>query len=185
MLIPDLKMPINKDMMITKKDVYFPPPLKYPGKRTRNNKNGTLMNKIDWKKNEVKKWIMEMRKNDKYDHSYHSVKAEVLSGWLTKTFPNTSIKEAKALLFDCDNNEEENSKYDNEDNERSETEDVDDDEIIDAELIDPVEEQNVANESPDMFESDSDNMEIDEDLNRTEKEAIIHSYSSNFDKKYY
>ena len=48
-----------------------------------------------------------------------------------------------------------------------------------------MEEQNVANESPDMFESDSDNMEIDEDLNRREKEAIIHSYSSNFDKKYY
>ena len=60
------------------------------------------MSRDEWKKNEVLKWMNEMKNNSKYDHSYHSVKTGVLLFWLRKTFKSTSHKEAKQFLYECE-----------------------------------------------------------------------------------
>ena len=61
-------MPVtNIKNMISKSDVKFPPPLKYPGKYNKNNKEGTQLSGEEWKANEAVKWIREMRKNLKYN----------------------------------------------------------------------------------------------------------------------
>ena len=43
--------------MITKADLMFAIPMKYPGKKGRNNKSGTLLTVEEWKKKEVKKFL--------------------------------------------------------------------------------------------------------------------------------
>ena len=72
----------HKPDMISNGDIHFPDPLKYPGKLNRNNKQGTLLSRNEWLMEEVKKWITHMKINDKYDNTYHSVKARVLHNWL-------------------------------------------------------------------------------------------------------
>ena len=67
-------MPLNISLMIKDGDVKLHPPLRFPGKKNRNNKNGTLMTIDQWKKNEVRKWVAAMKDNEKYEDSYHCVK---------------------------------------------------------------------------------------------------------------
>ena len=50
-----------------------------------------------------------MKKNQKYDQSYHSVKSKVLYAWLKKTFSKLSLDNTKQILYDLE------SLMDNED----------------------------------------------------------------------
>ena len=43
-----------------------------------------------------------MLNNDNYEKSPHYQKSWVLLDWLKKTFSNTSTKESKTLLYDCE-----------------------------------------------------------------------------------
>ena len=86
-------------------------PEKYPGKVSRNNKNGTLLNRDQWKRQEASKWVDAMKDNDRYDDTPHYQKAWLLQAWLQKTFPNISIKDSKTMLYDC---EEERDKAEDE-----------------------------------------------------------------------
>ena len=93
-------MPITGvNLMISVSDNHLPPPLKYPGLYSHRNRKGTIKSKPEWLMDEVKKWVEFMHKNDKYDHSYHSVKSKVLCPWLKKTFSKISINICKDMLY--------------------------------------------------------------------------------------
>ena len=175
-------MPLDKSHMLTDKDVKFHPLLSFPGKKNRNNKNGTLMNREEWKRNEVRKWVKVMKNDEKYDQSYHCVKSDVLKRWLCKTFPKTSINEAKSYLLDCEKDLD--RKEDDSDNTGEEVADfMTEGETTNDEFHNLDEEElPTGRESPDMFESDVEYMDVEQELTRTEKEEIIQNHISNFSR---
>ena len=141
-------------------------PEKYPGKVSRNNKNGTLLNRDQWKRQEASKWVDAMKDNDRYDDTPNYQKAWLLQTWLQKTFPNISIKDSKTMLYDC---EEERDKAEDEVTEISEVEDTEEECPSGEEHLIPD-----YPDSPDMFNNSSEEeMEVDNNLSRTEKERII------------
>ena len=173
-------MPITgKENMLSMADVNIPNPLKYPGKLGRNNKSGTLLTKPEWIRQEVKRWIDEMKTNDKYDNSFHSVKSHVLLMWLRKTFNKVTMEESKKMLYDGEaitddlktNNENVTPKV----VESDVNTDTEDNECHEQDMGNP--------SSPDMFLDNSDSdMDTDKELSRSEKETIVQKYIQNMDK---
>ena len=104
----------NRDKMLKKSDCTLPPPNGYPGKYSKDNKDGTLLTKEDWWRKEGKTWVNEMKQNEKYDDTNWSLKADCLKAWLVKTFHQISTREAKEILFDieADNGDEDVSDQD-------------------------------------------------------------------------
>ena len=82
----------QKIEMLKKSDCTLQRPDRYPGSLHHNNVGGSLLSKADWIKFEGEKWLDEMKKSEKYDISYFSVKADCFNGWLQKTFPTVSIE---------------------------------------------------------------------------------------------
>ena len=173
---------ISKSEMIRNSDVSLPKPLKYPGKFNHNNKNGTRLSKQEWLTEEVKKWIVHMKSNDKYDNTYLSVKAKILDNWLKKTFNKLSIDDVTKMLYDC-----EGTIDDKQTDHTQEHEDQDSDSDTEVEVPPPddenIEDTTMFPDSPDMFEDTSDTeMETDQQLTRNEKEAIIQNHIHNIDR---
>ena len=159
--------------MIFKSDCKLPPPKVYPGWYTKNNRSGTVLSMPEWYRGEAKRWFEEMKDNEKYDATYFSIKADCLKSWLLKSFPKISINEAKTILFEIEENSEDNHNVDDMGN----TEDscgygdmVVDLQDRDQDLMetDPV----IQQDSLDMFASDEEIVE-DIEMNRTDKDRII------------
>ena len=55
--------------MITKADLMFASPIKYPRKKERNSKSGALLTVEEWKKKEVMKFVENLKQNSKYDNT--------------------------------------------------------------------------------------------------------------------
>ena len=155
--------------MLKKSDCTLPRPERYPGSLHHNNVGGSLLSKADWIKFEGKKWLDEMKKSEKYDISYFSVKAHCLKGWLQKTFPSVSIKTSKEILYDLEQD------LGNEDQSQSDNDSDGDDELMD--------EDDGGNESSDMFESDSEKMEDDTPMTKKGKISTIRWYVEKLDDK--
>ena len=123
-----------------------------------------------------------MKKNQKYDQSYHSVKSKVLYVWLKKTFSKLSLDETKQILYDLE------SSMDNEDVESNQEKrnNTSDDSGSDNELESGDENIEEAAEGPsssDMFkESSESDMDTDVELTSYDKDRLIHSYVTNMDK---
>ena len=156
---------------LKKTDITFSNPLRYPGKKNRNNKNGSLLTKEEWIKGEVSKWVEILKDTPKYDNTPHSEKAWVLSFWLNKTFKGITIKYAKELLYDCETNIDNREELKRNEN-LDETSDSDDEyNVLEGNVEQGIE------SSQDMFESTSDeDMETDRELTRSEKEKIIEEH---------
>ena len=160
--------------MLKKSDCDIPPPKKWPGKYNKNNKDGTNMTKDDWIMKEAQVWFDHMKNHEKFDASYFSVKVDCLFGWLKKGFSKFTTKETKAILYDlmetADNLEDnipmpDQSPQDDSVNER--------DEPMDTDFVE-------LPNSPDMF--DSDDMEDETSLTRTERERLVKEYGDKINK---
>jgi hypothetical protein len=175
----DRKMARNdtEDMM-KKSDCKLPPPEAYPGVLHHNNVSGTLLSRGDWVKFECRKWIEEMKHSVKYDASYFSVKVHCLKGWLVKTFHNVSVKVVKDILYELENKLEDEKGIIFEEDESDSESNADSE--IDHELIDN--DMDYGQESPDLFASDSDQMEEDAPLTRKGKISTINWYLDKFDQ---
>ena len=139
----------------------------------------------EWKKNEVKKFVENLKENPKYDQTAFSVKAWLLQYWLKKTFKNTTIKDSRTLLYDCE------GTVDDELGDEGASEPVDvgntDEDSCDARygVGDECHNQDVECEtldSPDVFDEDSEEMEVEEELTRVQKERVIQSHIDTLDK---
>ena len=171
-------MPVKDkmDKMITMSECTLPRPKGWPGKYNKNHRSGTLISKEDWRKEEAKKWVDEMKKSVKYDDSYFSVKALRLQFWLRKTFPKISIKEARTILYELEEVTDDVSGND-------ETLDRNEDEDGNLEAMETDDVQPPG--SPDLFDSDPEQMEEDEQcrMNRHEKDILIKQSCENIDKE--
>ena len=147
----------HRPHMISTGDLKLPDSLKYPGKLNRNNKCGTLLSRPEWLMEEGKKWITHMKYNDKYDNSYHSVKAKVLHTWLLKTFKKVSWDEVKKLLYDLEANIDDDIEIENSTNaNKGSDSDSDANYEYQSSVTTNLPEVLHTPNSPDMFEQNSD-----------------------------
>ena len=159
----------EQDKMLKISDCNLPNPQRWPGKFSKDNTRGTLMVKEEWIKKEAKLWFDEMKKNEKYDSTWFSVKVVCLLGWLKKGFPKLTTKEMKKLLYELEENAEKEKEIEERPGE------------VNSQMIDEQMETENDNHpgTPDMFDSDgSEQMEEDYDnLNRKEREILIKEYT--------
>ena len=57
----------EQNKMLKISDCNLPNPKRWPGKFSKDNTGGTLMEKEEWIKKEAKLWFDEMKKHEKYD----------------------------------------------------------------------------------------------------------------------
>ena len=169
------KMPPTENML-KKSDCDLPPPKGWPGKYNKDNKDGTLMTKDDWMKTEAKVWFEKMKKHEKYDDSYFSVKVHCLLGWLKKEFPKITTKETKNILYGL----EETADDQQDDITTKDQNQTENNVIIEEEPMDTDFGELPGTPDTDMF--DSDDMEEEKSLTRKEKEQLIKEYADNVNK---
>ena len=86
-------------MPFGKKKVYnFGDALKFPGKFTKNNKDGTMLTKTKWKEKEARKWVQGVKESGEFENYFFSKRVIYLRSWLNRTFTDVSQTEAKKIL---------------------------------------------------------------------------------------
>ena len=60
----------DRDKMLTVSDCTLPPPKNWTGKYGRNNQNGVVETRQEWKLKEARDWFDGMKETDKYMASY-------------------------------------------------------------------------------------------------------------------
>ena len=158
---------MSEDKYLKKTDCPLPPPSNFPGSFHKDNKSGTLLSREEWKKNEFRKWVIEMQKNVKYEQTPFGYRAACAKSWMSKTFAKSKsqlpIVYIKDLLMEIeielagDTNTGDNadgSTSRGKEDEVTERIDVDNFGLEEAMDVDYSE----INDSPDLF-ADSDNEE--------------------------
>ena len=92
----------NKDNLLRASDCPVTPPAAYPGKFNRNNKNGTLVSRDDWKKVQAKIWFDEVKNLVKFKETTFANKAVTLKTWMNKTFKGISMKVVRTILIEIE-----------------------------------------------------------------------------------
>ena len=67
----------------------------YPGKFRRNNKQGTILSRQEWLKQQTDEWVQHMRVKPAYTETYLSDKALVLLSHLSNTLMTVGSKSNK------------------------------------------------------------------------------------------
>ena len=147
-------------MPFGKKKVYnFGDALKFPGKYSKNNKDGTMLTKTKWKEKEARKWVQGVKESGEFEHDFFSLRVKYLRSWLNRTFTDVSQTEAKKILVQLeaeDVQDEQQTEVDNGDENESNNDDIT--EESDGEM-------EVGYDSPDMFEG----MDVVEEIERKDK----------------
>ena len=85
--------------MVNKKRKYnFPAAQKFPGKFNKNNKDGTLLTKLEWQESEARKWVQGVKEFGDHENDKFSNRASALKNWLKNTQLKFSKSEARELL---------------------------------------------------------------------------------------
>ena len=88
---PNFRVSMSHRIPATKITVAENPPEKappYPGKYSRNHKDGPTMTSYEWLDKCTDRWVQYMKGKPAYTQSYHSVKDLVLHSHLRRIFPN-------------------------------------------------------------------------------------------------
>ena len=139
---------------ISVSDCSIASPAQFPGKHSRNNKNGTLMTKDDWKEQEAKRWFHDQQ-SDKYDRTPFNRRANLLYHWFNKSFKMSQIEVNELLLKIESEATDQSDESDSEDLNFEAAEDDNEDDLMDIDLDNP-------SNSPDMFEMSDIEDQVDD-----------------------
>ena len=164
----------DKDGILNASDCKLPAPAPYPGSFNRNNKEGTLLSRDDWKKSECEKWVMEMEKSEKYENTPFHQRNFCFRAWMLKKFTRISAKETKEMLLFVETQR-------GEENERDEQIETRNTEEHCMDMEEGLEEDNMEVEytgSQDLFDSEDD----DERHKEWNKEETIRKHLQRSDE---